>query len=202
MGNIDWWAVWRILQDPNECFVCCEQDPPEVHRASFVAQELVQQILENPEIGGAVYTEAVNAAAPVPAQHVSFMADRPSGVIAHPEYWLWAHRRLCRAVLLGALRLHDRERKAGQRNEARLVSLNKPIETDDGSLSLQDVLAAPEAGEDIGDLLDGLGLTARQRQVAELLAAGNMQTDVARILSLSPGRVSQIVDEIGRKLRK
>lgn len=203
MGGIDWWAVWRILQNPNERFVCCEQDPPDIHRASFVAQDLVQRILEDPEIGGAVYSQAADEAGPVPTYHVSFMADRPSGVIASDKgaYLEWAHRRLCVAVLRCALRLHERERKAAQRDATRTLSLDCPM-SEDGTLSLHDVLAHGETSDDVSDTLDALALTARQRQVADLLAQGYLQTDVANILSISPGRVSQIVDGIGRKLRR
>lgn len=91
------------------------------------------------------------------------------------------------------------------RREARRVGLelDAPVETDEGSVSPREVVPGrshPELEAEIGVLLDGVELTKRERQVAELLSQGYRNTDIAELLGLTPGRLSHIVSQLRRKI--
>jgi len=119
--------------------------------------------------------------------------------------------------LLGQVlkRARWRERKRYQRHEQDQVRLDSMIYLGEGDVSLHEVVADPEAPdplalveaeeeekEDRQSKLDELltSLTRREREVAELLVDGRSQKTIAEILRITPGRISQIVTSIRRKL--
>ena len=87
--------------------------------------------------------------------------------------------------------------------------MNREVELRDGQALMVEVMADPsvlrpgalmELQERVEELL--APLTHRERAVAQLLAQGLKQREVAAILRITPGRVSQLIASIREKLKK
>lgn len=115
-----------------------------------------------------------------------------------------SHRSWRAALHAFLKRIAQRDRKREQREAWRIAgSLDATIETDEGAVQLYEAVPGElDIPESTDLLLDGLGLTKRERQVCVLLAGGCIQEDVATVLRLSPGRVSQLISQIRKKLQK
>lgn len=202
MYKINWTEVGRILRDPARKFICVEQDPPEVHQAAFRAIGEVLKVVHNETLMAEVYLR-VRRKSPFPVLldiEWQSRAEWESGILpATPltqmRMAFWPE--IARRILAEAVRFRECAQKRRARDPATL-SLDQPLQTDNGTATLHDVLA-DECPEDISDLLDCLGLTPRERRIAELLSEGNSQSEIAGLLALSPGRVSQLVAQLRAK---
>nr|MBC7245422.1 hypothetical protein [Chloroflexota bacterium] len=201
----DWAEIKRILKNPQERFVCIEQDleTPEGtkrHQASFRAQEEVYKVLKS-EIAGEVYIRVCRAG--VPKKAIELILERPSGVIpGHLADFLFdLMRRVSYLILLEAVRAYGAERRQLRRDAARQIPLDAT--TGEGEVPLHEVIADQRAWTkpttDLESLFDVL--TEREGQVIVLLAQGYAQGEIADILEISPGRVSQIMRQVQIKCK-
>jgi RNA polymerase sigma factor (sigma-70 family) len=99
---------------------------------------------------------------------------------------------------------HD---KRAQRDYKRLVSIDHQ-ESEEGETSSRHEVTPDLSAEiaasvdaDLDGILDGIELTARERQVAQLLRSGWGNSEIAKKLEISEGRVSQIVNSLAPKLK-
>jgi len=187
----EWGRIQRALKDPVQDFVCYEQDLATAegrarHQDAFMADEWVRYIMAS-DIAGEIWCQVASYPLPPATDWPSFLEQR---------------RKAFYAILYEALHAKWREDKRQRREAKRLVSLDAPIGTgEEGEeVTLRDVLGKDDPlPPDLDALFDAL--TEREGQVALLLASSYTQADVAEELGLSPGRVSQIVASLRRKLR-
>jgi len=107
-------------------------------------------------------------------------------------------------TVVAARQVKDRFDKRAQRERKRFpVELDKPVETGEGRVSLHGLIpdgsATIEAEESFEEALGAYSFTQREQQVAKLIA-DYKQVEIAHILGLSPGRVSQLVAQIEAKM--
>ncbi len=188
-----WGRIKRALKDPLQDFTCREQDlaTPDGqvrHRDAFLSDEWVCYILALPT-AGEVWLQVVAHPLPPATDWQSFLEQR---------------RKAFYIVLLEALRLHWRQEKRRKRRARRIVSLDAAIGAEEGAISLYEALVVshepePPLPPDLDALFDAL--TEREGQVALLLASGLTQAEIAAELGLTPGRVSQVVASLRRKIK-
>jgi len=186
----EWGRIQRALKDPVQDFACHEEDLATAegrarHQDAFMADEWVRYIMAS-DAAGEIWCQVAPYPPPPATDWPSFLEQR---------------RKAFYAILYEALHAKWREDKRQQREAKRVVPLDAPVETEDGEeVSRHEVLGRDDPPPlDLDALFDAL--TEREGQVALLLASGYTQADVAEELGLSPGRVSQIVASLRRKLR-
>lgn len=200
LGEPDWQAVERILKEKTELFFHWRGD-----RFLWLAGECpvldeVSKIVKLPDIAGEIYIKCEP------------ILSRPTGAngywVFHQYPILWekiAWTLTFCVILKEGLRYRWREQQRKRRDKT--VSLDAPIPTDSGEVSLHETIAAPVVSEPSDDTqlpsLDDLftRLTKREREVANLSAAEGTTTSIAEVLGLTPRRVRYLLQQLRRKYR-
>jgi len=189
----EWGRIGRAQKDPKQRFVCVQQDLETReglarHQDAFLADEWVRDILNGPH-AGTIWLKLHGTPIVVPEG-----LDRV-------EAFIEARRQFIYLTLREALRLHWRAEKQAEREAARaepepswaVESETDPPESvgvEDGNFEVVALLAD----------LQALAEDAREGRIIALLLAGYTQAEIADMLGISPGRVSQIVKGLRERL--